>query len=124
MPRRKKSSSQVLETGAKRAAGLEAIDPQLDLGNGLTLALYKTALTEAQTAMNTHNTAVAALDDADNTFKASEARLRDLNERMLAGVASKFGRDSSQYEQAGGTKKSERRRRKSGNGDTSTKAAG
>ena len=31
---------------------------------------------------------------------------------MLTGVAAKFGKDSEQYQKAGGTKKSERRRPK------------
>ena len=36
--------------------------------------------------------------------------MADTSERMLAGVAAKYGRDSTEYEMAGGTKKSERRR--------------
>ncbi len=36
--------------------------------------------------------------------------MSDTSERMLAGVAAKYGRDSTEYEMAGGTKKSERRR--------------
>lgn len=33
-----------------------------------------------------------------------------MSERMLAGVAARYGKDSSQYEQAGGVRKSERKR--------------
>ena len=36
--------------------------------------------------------------------------MRDLNERALDGVASKYGKNSNEYEQAGGTRKSERKR--------------
>ena len=42
--------------------------------------------------------------------RAAEKAIRDLSERMLAGVASKYGKDSSEYEMAGGTRKSERKR--------------
>ena len=40
----------------------------------------------------------------------ADTALADLSERMLAGVASQFGRDSDAYEKAGGTRKSDRRR--------------
>jgi hypothetical protein len=36
--------------------------------------------------------------------------LKDWNERILSGVATKYGKNSSQYEMAGGVKKSERKK--------------
>lgn len=39
-----------------------------------------------------------------------EAELADLTERMLKGVASQYGRDSVEYGQAGGTRKSDIKR--------------
>ena len=39
-----------------------------------------------------------------------EKALRDLNERCLSGVAAKYRKDSSEYEKAGGMRKSERKR--------------
>ena len=50
------------------------------------------------------------MDGAYNNFLAEEASLRDLSERMLAGVAAVYGKNSDQYEQAGGVRKSERKR--------------
>lgn len=40
-----------------------------------------------------------------------EKSLADLTDHMLLGVASRFGRNSSEYEAAGGVRKSERVRR-------------
>lgn len=37
-------------------------------------------------------------------------KLKDLNERILTGVATKYGKNSTQYEMAGGKKKSERKK--------------
>jgi hypothetical protein len=45
----------------------------------------------------------------------------DLTERMLAGVGSKYGKDSTEYEKAGGVRKSERKRRAPAGGDAGEK---
>jgi hypothetical protein len=47
-----------------------------------------------------------------SSLKEKEKLLRAFSERMLTGVAAKFCKDSEQYQKAGGTKKSERRRPK------------
>lgn len=111
MSRRKKTSSLVLDSAQARAAGLESIDPQLDLGGGLTLASFKAAITEAQGKMTAYNTLLSQVDEAANGFADAERKLRDLRDRTLAGIAARYGRDSDQYQMAGGTRSSERRRR-------------
>lgn len=40
----------------------------------------------------------------------TEKQLRDLSERMLIAVAAKYGKNSYEYEMAGGVRKSERKR--------------
>jgi len=47
-----------------------------------------------------------------SSLKEKEKLLRAFSERMLTGVAAKFGKDSEQYQKAGGTRTSERRRHK------------
>jgi len=37
------------------------------------------------------------------------SRLRDLNRRILSAVEAQYGPDSSEYEQVGGTRQSERK---------------
>ena len=111
MPRLKKTSSMVLDNAAARAAGLESINAVLDLGNTLTVVSYKTAITAAQTALNGYNTLLSQTDEASNAFQMAEAKVRDLSDRMLAGVAARYGRESDEYEMAGGTRRSERKRR-------------
>jgi hypothetical protein len=111
MSRRKKTSSLVLDSAQARAAGLESIDPQLDLGGGLTLASFKAAITETQGKMTAYNTLLSQVDEAANGFAEAERKLRDLRDRTLAGVAARYGRSSDQYQMAGGTRPSERKRR-------------
>lgn len=110
MSRLKRGSSLVVEMAAKRLAGLESIGLDLDLGNGLTVPAFKTALSDAQSKLAGYNTLLSQVDEASNVYQVAEDKVRDLSERMLAGVAARFGRDSDQYEMAGGTRKSERRR--------------
>ncbi len=106
----KKRSSPVIETAQTRLASLSSIDPALDLGNGLTAAAYKTAVQDVQAKLDTYNVLLSQADEASNTLSAAEKELRSLSERMLAGVAVKFGKDSDEYEMAGGVRKSERKR--------------
>ena len=50
------------------------------------------------------------VDDALNLFGKAEDDLSVLSGRMLAGAGVKFGKDSSEYEKAGGTRTSEIKR--------------
>lgn len=107
---RMKRTSPSIENANTRAAALESIDAALDLGNGLTLAAYKSKIASTAAKLTTYNSLLSQVDGALNALEASEVDLNDNSERMLAGVASKFGKNSDEYEQAGGTKKSERKR--------------
>jgi galactokinase len=108
MARMKRKSASV-DKAKTRASSLESIDKTLDLGNGMTLAGYNKQITDTETALNDYNAKLSELDEALNDLQASEKTLDDLTERMLAGVGSKFGKDSNEYEKAGGVRKSERK---------------
>ena len=82
----------------------------MDLGGGLTVAAYRQCIADAETALNDYNTKLGEADVALNAYQAGEKKLRDLSERMLTGVATRYGKDSSEYEKAGGKRKSERKR--------------
>jgi len=110
MPRRRRISK-VLNNAQTRVAGLRSIDPALDLGGGLTLAAFETIVSGGVTDLSAYNQALATIDDLYNVVLRSEKEAADMSERMLAGVAARYGKDSSQYEQAGGVRKSERKRR-------------
>lgn len=106
---RVRKTSKVLEQTQIRAANLKSISPTLDLGNGLTAAAFDTAIADLQAKLADYNQTLAAADEKANALAASEKAARDLSERMLAGVAAHFGKNSSEYEQAGGIRKSERK---------------
>lgn len=103
----KRKTSQHLTEAQKRLANLKAIDPDLDLGNGLTTAAFTAQITAAQNALDAYNALLAQADGAGNDFKATEKQLRTLAARYLAAVGVKYGKDSNEYEMAGGTRTSE-----------------
>ena len=107
---RQKRTSSIAEAAGTRASGLESIDANLDLGNGLTLGAFKSAISAVAFQLSAYNTKLSELDGLLNVLEAGEKSLADLSERMLSGVATKFGKNSDQYEKAGGTKKSEIKR--------------
>jgi hypothetical protein len=103
----RRKSSEIIAEAQERSGNLRAIDPNLDLGNNLTVAAYDAKIAEAQTALDAYNGLLAQADGAGNDFQAVEKELRELSSQMLSGVKVKYGRDSNQYEMAGGTRASD-----------------
>lgn len=109
MPRTRRRSATADKADA-RATALSSINPALELGESLTLAAYKAKITATRTALEAYNTLLSNADAALVALEQSESELADLSERMLKGVASEFGRDSVEYEKAGGVRKSKIKR--------------
>ena len=112
MPRRKKQRSLTIDKAQSRQAALLSISPKLDFGNGLTSSAYDKLLIQTRDALTNYNTKLSSTDQAYNDFKALEKTLADMADRMLTGIATQYGKNSNEYEQAGGTRKSERKRPK------------
>lgn len=107
---RRKRSSKVLEKADRRIASLRSISPDLNLGNGLTVDAYTRLITDLHDKLAAYNTVLSTVDKAYNDMLTAEQKLGDYSEHMLLGVATKFGKNSDEYEMAGGVKKSERKR--------------
>ncbi len=112
MPRRKKQRSLTIDKAQARQAALLSISDKLDFGNGLTIKAYEQLLDQTRTSLRVYNTLLSQLDQSQNDFRALEKALADMSDRMLTGVATHYGKNSSEYEQAGGTRKSERRKKR------------
>ena len=104
---RLKKTSEVITKAETRVNALQAIDEALNLNAGLTLAVYEAKIAEAKAKLGVYNTQLSVLDKLLNEFQAVEKELKTLSARMLAGVGFVYGKDSSEYEQAGGTRTSE-----------------
>ncbi|HIK46368.1 MAG TPA: hypothetical protein IGR64_16030 [Leptolyngbyaceae cyanobacterium M65_K2018_010] len=109
MPRQKRSSI-ALEKAERRAAALKSINPGLDLGGGLTLDSYQLEIEQLRAQLNTYNESLSFVDRALSTVRDTEKQIGALSERMLIAVAARYGKDSYEYEMAGGIRKSERKR--------------
>ncbi|MBW4445929.1 MAG: hypothetical protein KME38_03350 [Spirirestis rafaelensis WJT71-NPBG6] len=111
MSLKKRRTSRVLENAELRSAGLKAIDANLDLGDACNLKNLTQLMEELRAKIDAHNTALTAIDSSKTEIELLEQTLGNLSEKMLIGVAFKYGKDSRQYEMAGGVRKSERIRK-------------
>jgi exonuclease VII small subunit len=107
---RLKRSSTILETARQRLSGLKSITPKPNFGAALDIDQYEQDINDLGASLDKYNEMVALLDQTQNALEAKEAQINDKNRRMLAATGAQYGPDSSEYEQAGGTRASERKR--------------
>lgn len=107
---RAKRTSTTLQKAERRAAAMGSIKPNLDMGNGLTLASFWADIDEMRDRQKKYNELLSTVDQLYNEMLAAEKALAEKSERMLNAVAVVYGRNSSEYEMAGGRRRSERRR--------------
>ncbi len=108
---RKKRTSRILEKAEMRSSGLRAINPQLDFGKACTLSDLDDTVERLRAKIEAYNTALTVIDFSKTEIAELEKTLGDLVEKMLLGVAFTYGKDSHEYEMAGGVRKSDRIRR-------------
>ena len=109
MPRQKRSSRTLLNA-EQRAASLGSIGTNLSFGEGISLTEYNQLIDDLRNEIISYNQALSSIDKAANAIEAFERQLQDLSERLLTGVATVYGKHSSEYEMAGGVRKSDRKR--------------
>lgn len=109
MARLKKTSSHY-EAAVTRLSAIKSIDTKLDLGNGINVETYEKNIASLRDRINIYNTLLSQIDAQLNVIMEEDKALRDYSDRILTGIASKYGKNSNEYEQAGGTKKNERKR--------------
>lgn len=117
MPRTRRSSPAIAKA-IVRSNNLKSISPTLDLGGGLTVAAFDQLIAEAQAAEADYNQTVALLDEKTNRLDALLERVNETSARLLAGVGARWGKNSDEYEKAGGSRTDEisRTRKKTGDG--------
>ncbi len=108
---RKKRTSRVLEKAELRSAGLKAIDSNMSFGDDCDLQNLSQAIEQLRTTLDAYNTALTVIDSSKTKIDAMEKTLSNLTDKMVRGVAFKYGKDSSEYEMAGGVRDSERVRK-------------
>jgi len=110
MPRQKRTSG-VIKKAEFRSAGLKAIDSSMDFGDNCSLQNLTQSIEQLRTMIDAYNTALAVIDSSKTKIDEMEKNLNDLSDKLVRGVAFKYGRDSSEYEIVGGIRESDRVRK-------------
>lgn len=104
-----KRTSKILDKASARAVGLRSIGKQ-DFGGGITSESFDQLISDTRSQLDDYNQTLSLVDEKADALAASEKKLQDFSERVLAGVGAKFGKNSSEYEKVGGVRKDERKR--------------
>jgi hypothetical protein len=107
----KKRGSKTIEKAEARISAMRSVDSYLSLGDNLNLPTYETAIAQARQKVNAYNTALSMLTQLSNEAIAAEKELADLSERMFTGLVTKYGRNSTEYEMAGGKPRDKKRKK-------------
>ncbi|MEI1378203.1 hypothetical protein PQG02_09535 [Nostoc sp. UHCC 0926] len=107
----RRRNSIALTKAERRIEGLQTINPELDFGNGLSIATYNTMIQDLREKLAAHNQARTMIDKTQNALEDTERALNSYSEHMLISVASRYGKNSDEYGMAGGTRKSDYRRK-------------
>ena len=105
---RRKSSA--LDMARSRWSGLVSIDPQLDLGNGLSIVQYKTSIDAVDAKLLEVLNKASEMEVVRAELRDMERELNDMSDIYQRAVSVKYGYNSSEYMAAGGTRKKDRRR--------------
>ncbi|MEH2078726.1 MAG: hypothetical protein V7K89_01525 [Nostoc sp.] len=108
---RKKRTSHIIEKAELRSAGLKAIDSNMNFGDNCDLQNLSQAIEQLRTMLDAYNTALTVIDSSKIKIDTMEKTLSNLTDKMVKGVAFKYGKDSSEYEMASGVRDSERVRK-------------
>jgi hypothetical protein len=111
MPRQKRAS-RILKKAEFRVAGLKAIDPNIAFDDKCNLQNLTQTIEEFRNVLEAYNTDLAAVDSCKIKVDAMEKTLGSLSDKMLMGVCFRYGRDSNEYDMAGGVRESERIRKR------------
>ncbi len=107
---KKKIICRVLNKAKARFDGIQAIEASLDLGTGLSAKGYQQKISFLQQKISAYNQTLSSVDELRSQIDAAEKDLADFSEQILLGVAARYGKNSYEYEKAGGVRKSERKR--------------
>ncbi|MEH2128406.1 hypothetical protein [Nostoc sp.] len=107
---RPKRDSRILSKAEMRLASIKSINPTLDVGDSLTVKDYTDKIENLRQSLEAYNTTLSTIDVLLTQIIENEQDLADYSEKILLGVAHKFGKNSHQYQMAGGTRKSNRKR--------------
>lgn len=111
---RAKKTSRILPKAEKRLAGMRSINANLNFSDGVSIPAFETSINSVRQTLLVYNTLLSKVDEAYNEVLDAEQDLAGVSKKMLLGVAFKYGKDSNEYEMAGGSREEPRPRRQAG----------
>lgn len=108
---RRKRSSRILEKAEFRVAGLKAIDPNIKFDDTCNLQNLTQLIEQFHNMLDDYNAAIAMIDSSKKKLDEMEKTLSQVSDKMLMGVGFKYGKNSNEYELAGGVRDSDRIRK-------------
>lgn len=108
---RRKRSSRILEKAEFRVAGLKAIDPKINFDDTCNLQNLTQLIEQFHNMLDDYNAAIAMIDSSKKKLDETEKTLGQVSDKMLMGVGFKYGKNSTEYELAGGVRDSDRVRK-------------
>jgi hypothetical protein len=105
---RRKSTS--LDVARTRCRGLMSQNPEMDLGNNMTIVNYQRDIDMLEAQLSLVNSLSASLQVERTKLRELEANVSDLNDRYMKATAAKFGTSSNEYQAIGGIRKKDKRR--------------
>ena len=104
---KKRKSSKHVDIAQNRIEGIRQVDPEMDFGNGISIAEYQKRIDDVRETMKAYNSLMTQADGLlfDLDSKVHEIQL--YNTRILNSVGGKYGYDSIPYEMAGGKRNSD-----------------
>ncbi|MDZ7955478.1 hypothetical protein [Nostoc sp. DedQUE09] len=107
---RLKRNSRTLGKAELRLASIKSISPTLDVGENLTVKDYTDKIENLRQSLEAYNTTLSTIDILLTQIVENEQDLADYSEKILRGIAYKYGNNSHEYQMAGGIRKSDRKR--------------
>jgi hypothetical protein len=108
---RQKRTSRVLEKAQLKFSGLKSIVPDIKFDEDYNLEKMMVSIEQLRTKIEVYNTTLSVIDSSITEIEEMEQNLRQFCEKMLMIVAIKYGKDSREYEMAGGVRNSDRVRK-------------
>jgi hypothetical protein len=103
----KRRASTVVEQTNQRLIGINQISPAPTFPAGLSVAATEQKKQVIEALLTQYNGLLAQADQVLDKIVDGEKELRTLNTKLLTAIGLIYGKDSPEYEAAGGTRTSE-----------------
>lgn len=103
----KRRSSTVVDQANQRLIGIKQISPTPTFPAGISIAATEQKKQDIEALLLQYNSLLAQADQVLDRIVDGEKELRGMNTKLLTAVGLLYGKDSPEYEAAGGTRTSE-----------------